>query len=589
MKRKNRILLSLLAITILLIGFVRFYIKRDTKVIQRTQLSFFSSKLESQKNLILRFFQNSAISIHEKICTDPNFEAIFKEYKLATADTVLLQKRINEYTNQLLAESKNEGITRISFEPGFRSRILKNRSNGEEPGISNNDDISDSIKPFVDYQFCITNDFIGYLYSFDCQKDGQIIGQLNIGFDFNDIKKQLSEVNGEGEIGYIFIAKNNNQEIDQLTNQKFITNRYLPNFWIDPKFGFPEESDSNPIICDQLNTLLQNKISSNTAKNFSIYINTNKNASYLSISELEYKTDNGNVFLVSLNQDQLLTLVKRLNNAVFIINIIIVLLGMIGIAYLIITRLTILKQKTNILKSEENLKAINQSKDKFFSIIAHDLKNPFNGIMGMSGYLYSEFENVDDAEKKEIINDINISSKNAFNLLQNLLEWTRTQSGVIKNIPVVIDPKQIIEFSLETVSTLAKNKEIEIVQTYLTKEKGFADENLISTVIRNLCTNAIKFSPRNSVIEIIVKTFENDLVFCVKDQGIGLMSEEIDQIFRIDVNFHKRGTEKETGSGLGLKLCKEFIEYCKGRIWVVSEVGKGSSFFFTIPLLPAQK
>jgi len=107
---------------------------------------------------------------------------------------------------------------------------------------------------------------------------------------------------------------------------------------------------------------------------------------------------------------------------------------------------------------------------------------------------------------------------------------------------------------------------------------------LVSTVLRNLFTNAVKFSSRNSKVEVIVKHFENELVFCVKDEGIGLKNEEIDQLFRIDVNFHKKGTEDETGTGLGLKICKEFVEYCKGRIWVISEPMVGSSFFFTIPI-----
>lgn len=242
-------------------------------------------------------------------------------------------------------------------------------------------------------------------------------------------------------------------------------------------------------------------------------------------------------------------------------------------------------QEISVLKkSKEKYKKMNDSKNKFFSIITHDLKNPFNGIMGMSEYLSSEYENVDEEERKEIINDINVASKNAFNLLLNLLEWTCAQNGSIKNNPTTILPEEIIELSLETVTTLAKSKNIELITTITTTKKGVADENLIKTVIRNLCTNAIKFSPRNSIIKIIVNEYEEKLTFCIKDEGIGLSDKEIDKLFRIDTTFQKKGTEKETGSGLGLKLCKEFVEYCKGQLWVVSNEGKGSSFYFTIPI-----
>jgi signal transduction histidine kinase len=273
----------------------------------------------------------------------------------------------------------------------------------------------------------------------------------------------------------------------------------------------------------------------------------------------------------------------EINNSILIALLIVVIAIITGATILIASRLRIIKQNNDIKKSELKLQELNQSKDKFFSIVAHDLKNPFNGIMGMSEYLFTEYENIDIKEKKEIINDINIASKNAFNLLQNLLEWTRAQSGLIKNMPVKIEPKNIVSLSLETVSNLAKSKEIEIKEQYYTNDCAYADENLTSTIIRNLVTNAIKYSKRNSIIEIIVNTHLNELFFCIKDYGIGLKSDEIDQLFRIDVNIQKRGTENETGTGLGLKLCKEFVHYCGGRIWVISEHGRGSAFYFTLP------
>jgi signal transduction histidine kinase len=358
---------------------------------------------------------------------------------------------------------------------------------------------------------------------------------------------------------------------------------FLPDYFVNQKFIFPNEILKDKKLQQQLHSELNNAIRDESLNSFSIYLNTEKKALVITLSEIQSIKQNDQTFLIAINNDYLLTKAREINNAVFIINFIIILLVMLGLSYLIINRIHLMHEKDSFQQNEEKLKKINQSKDKFFSIVAHDLKNPFNGIMGLSGYLSTEYDSVDDKEKKEIINDINIASKNAYNLLQNLLEWTKAQSGLIKNIPVIIEPNKIIELALETVSNIAKYKDIHIKEYYQTKACGYADENLVSTVIRNLSTNAIKFSPRNSVVEITVSEYKDELVFCVKDQGIGISDKEIDQLFRIDVNFHKRGTEKESGSGLGLKLCKEFVEYCKGRIWVVSDVEVGSSFYFTIP------
>jgi signal transduction histidine kinase len=588
MRIKKRILLLILAISITLIAAIRYYIKKDTRAIQQTQLNFFSEKLDIQKKLILTSYHQVAHLIFEQTFNDPSFNQIFTDFNINEESAIeTLLANIEAYTNHKLTEYKHHGVAMIKFKPVIPFRPCAQVFDTLNLKTSNS--LKDTLLWKDPYQFSMTDEMIGYLFTLPYRYDLHLRGYLSIGFDFHTIRNQLLEANREIDMGYILVSKKEIEPIHETIHKEFYTSEYLPNCLIDHEFQLPEELLFNEDMWAQLSLALSTMINNPELDKHSIYLKSKKQAIYLSLTELEFTNEYGYVFLASLNHDQLLTLVKRLNRAAFIINILIILLAGGGILYLVNNRIKMIKQRNKMQINEADLKAINESKDKFFSIIAHDLKNPFNGIIGMSGYLASEYDQVDDEEKKEIINDINLSSKNAFNLLQNLLEWTRTQSGAIKNRPVAIDPRHLVELSLETVSTQAKNKDIEILQTYLTLDLGFADDNLISTVIRNLCTNAIKFSPRNSTIEIVVKTYEKDLVFCVKDEGIGMSDEEIDQLFRIDLNFHKRGTEKETGSGLGLKLCKEFVHYCNGRLWVVSEPGNGSSFFFTIPLLSSDK
>ncbi|MFA9389939.1 MAG: sensor histidine kinase [Prolixibacteraceae bacterium] len=572
MRRKNQILFALLFVTIVLIVSVRYVITKDTLKTQNDELEFFSKNIKLQKDFIFTSYQQSARIITEHLYRNPKIYEITKNS--TTADSLEaqnIQNQLNTFTHPIFTQMKNMGVSYINFQIHYPFQAIPIEKSAE-------------LKQTPTIFFTLFDNFIGYKYDFPFIVDHLQVGVVEVGFDFHLIKKQLLSVNTDTEVGFLLITNPANNSEHLFKNKELQTSKLLPNFWIDHEFSLPKELLSNKKLCASILEFTRNSILNDTKNDFSFYLKGKENGMALSMSKVTNNDPNFGVFLVSTTKNQVLTKVGEINNAVYIINIIIILLAMFGIAYLVINRINILKQKVSIKKSEEKLIALNASKDKFFSIIAHDLKNPFNGIMGMSGYLNAEFDHVDDAEKKEIINDINISSKNAFNLLQNLLEWTRAQSGSIKNVPVVIYPKQIIDFSLETVANLAKNKDIEIKQIIQTSHNGFADENLVSTVIRNLATNAIKFSPRNSIIEITVSDYEKEMVFCVKDQGIGLSSEEIDKLFHIDINFHKRGTEKETGSGLGLKLCKEFVNYCNGRIWVISEPGKGSSFYFTIPL-----
>lgn len=243
------------------------------------------------------------------------------------------------------------------------------------------------------------------------------------------------------------------------------------------------------------------------------------------------------------------------------------------------------EQKEEIAAQRDKLIQLNGTKDKLFSIIAHDLKNPFNILLGFSGLLLQNYHKYDDARKKNIIGMLHQSANTAHLLLDNLLNWSRSQSGNIIFDPTLTSPEEIINSTLPQVKNFATNKNITL-KTNSTSENTplFADVNMINTVLRNLILNAIKFSKKNSVIFIDHFLEGNQIKFCVKDEGIGMNQETLECLFQLDKTISKSGTLGEKGTGLGLVICKEFVEKHSGRIWAESEEGKGSSFIFTIPI-----
>lgn len=235
-------------------------------------------------------------------------------------------------------------------------------------------------------------------------------------------------------------------------------------------------------------------------------------------------------------------------------------------------------------ESENRYKELNASKDKFFNIIAHDLKNPFSTVVNFSEVLLSEEEDLSEPEKMEILRVIKETTFNTLQLLENLLNWSRTQTGRIAFNPVKLVLKILIEDVLTMLSSTASRKEIQIRVDCNDDFVVRADENMLKTILRNLITNAIKYTDRDGQILISASVAEGeDTVVCVKDNGIGISAKNQKKLFSLEESTHTRGTDDETGTGLGLILCKEFVEYHKGKIWVESESGKGSKFCINLP------
>ncbi len=245
-----------------------------------------------------------------------------------------------------------------------------------------------------------------------------------------------------------------------------------------------------------------------------------------------------------------------------------------------------IKKRTHkiIEKQKVELEKANKTKDKFFSIIAHDLKSPFSALLGFSELLATSYDDMDDEERKSFINDLHTASQSTFSLVENLLTWSRIQQGNLTMTKKKIDIANIIKNGILTNQPTAKLKNINIINNLNFHTPVWVDKFSIETVIGNLVGNAIKFTPEKGNIDISAKEEDGELIVSITDTGVGMTKEQVQDLFRIDKNISTTGTNNETGTGLGLILCKEFIEQNDGNIWLKSEQGKGSKFSFSLPI-----
>ncbi len=235
-------------------------------------------------------------------------------------------------------------------------------------------------------------------------------------------------------------------------------------------------------------------------------------------------------------------------------------------------------------ESEEKLQQLNADKDKFFSIISHDLRSPFTGLIGFSEILSTEAETMSRQEIKEYSTMVSTSVKSVFNLLENLLHWSRLQRGNIDFKPTRIPLKNIAQQILNLYSNNAKFKDISLINTLSDSITAFADAQMIDTVMRNLVSNALKFTPSGGCITISGRQVDDKIEVSISDTGIGIPEEEMHKLFQIGVDVKQSVNSAEKGTGLGLLLCKDFVEKNSGLIRAESKPGEGTSFIFSLPL-----
>jgi PAS domain S-box-containing protein len=247
---------------------------------------------------------------------------------------------------------------------------------------------------------------------------------------------------------------------------------------------------------------------------------------------------------------------------------------------------------TNQKENEEYIKKINyelenanKNKDKFFSIISHDLRSPLSGIMSILEMIVADYESLEEDELRNILSEAAKSSKNTFILMENLLEWARLQTGKMNFDPQNISLTSVLGSIRDLYAQKLKEKEIKLNFNLEPEYFAFADQQMTESVLRNLISNAIKFTPESGLILVSFTTSESDILIKVKDTGVGMDENQISKLFKLEMTQSSVGTSGERGTGLGLILCKELVEKQNGKIWVESKVNVGSTFFFTLPKL----
>lgn len=240
------------------------------------------------------------------------------------------------------------------------------------------------------------------------------------------------------------------------------------------------------------------------------------------------------------------------------------------------------EKNKNLEIQKEELVILNQTKDKFFTIISHDLRGPFNSLLGLLNLLEEDFEDLNDSEKLKIINRLHSNSRNTYNMLVNLLEWSRTQRGLIKpeflSIPLFDSADSSILFLRQRID----DKKHRIVNNIDKDISVLADVNLLLNIFNNLLNNAIKFTPEGGEILVSAKRIDSFIELEITDNGIGIPKEQQDKLFKLDSSFSRKGTNDELGTGLGLITCNEFVTLMNGTCRLVSEEGKGTSFFIKL-------
>lgn len=256
-----------------------------------------------------------------------------------------------------------------------------------------------------------------------------------------------------------------------------------------------------------------------------------------------------------------------------------------GIIECFIDITAIKKAELSLIENETQLKKINATNNKLFSIIAHDLRLPFNSILGFSELLMDNKNDFEIAEREEFAKGINTTAQNTLSLLDNLLNWAKAQSGKIIIQPEKIILSSIILEVIEILTLVANFKSIALIYNQSNEIEVVADEDMVKLVLRNLVSNAIKFTKSGGDVNISAISNQDEVEISISDNGVGMNDKARKKLFKIATNVSTSGTANEKGSGLGLVLCKEFVEKLGGTIWVESEEGVGSDFKFTLPLI----
>ncbi|MCF8303252.1 MAG: hypothetical protein K9I94_08260 [Bacteroidales bacterium] len=300
--------------------------------------------------------------------------------------------------------------------------------------------------------------------------------------------------------------------------------------------------------------------------------------------EIEYETEKMEAENEQLKKENRLNqqLIQK-QNYIVIISISASLILILFIIWIYISNRRVKRLNQQLEEQNQELEKLNNTKDKFFSIVAHDLKSPFNTLIGFLEELHDNYDEFTDEEKRKIIKDLKTSSENAYKMLVNLLDWARSQRGKIEIKPREIKVRNFVNEELAYVKERAGGKTQDFRNEIPETLSVYADPTMTSTVLANLINNAIKFTPRGGSIILSGSRNNGNAQILVKDTGTGIPPEKQQNLFDPGSEFRQQGTEDEKGTGLGLIICKEFINKMNGNIGVRSKPGEGSTFYFTLP------
>lgn len=256
------------------------------------------------------------------------------------------------------------------------------------------------------------------------------------------------------------------------------------------------------------------------------------------------------------------------------------------------THLRIQALTQTLQQKNEELAALNASKDKFFSIVAHDLKGPFLPLLGNLELLSDMADKIEPTEIKKMASSSHWAAKRTFELLEDLLQWARMQMGRMEYNPEVLELHNIVLQAIEVLLQTADAKRIHLQSEVEAGITVYADENMLTTIIRNLTNNALKFTPEEGSVTIRAQPYQTDnmddrefIQIAVVDTGIGIDQEAQEKLFKVGSQYSTKGTKNEAGTGLGLLMCKEMIEMNEGQIWLESQLGQGTTVYLTVPLV----
>ncbi|MFC2151544.1 tetratricopeptide repeat protein [Bacteroidota bacterium] len=434
--------------------------------------------------------------------------------------------------------------------------------------IENYDSALKYLKQSLDYNTNINSNYVlsetyqelGYLYD--------ILAKYDSAYDFH--QKGLELVLEYGSFGQI------SRSYNLIGNHYYILKNYNKALEYGNK-ALNIETNEKEQILNTYNSLYKTHAKLNDYKRAYEYLSaykqlndelkTDESIKKLSIQEkelqLKSQEEKAKLEIENYKKQRMLTLTALLFSIIFIF---------------LITYILILKSKKNI-----RLKKANETRDQMFKIISHDFRSPLISIGNTLQLIPTFIDNADYEAVKRLSRKDSDSVSRVLSLIDNLISWTLSQNQNIPYNPEKYKLQQISQFIFDLYSPVAISKNIELKNNIPSNLYIYADKNILNTILRNLINNAIKFTPENGKVNVFAEQDNSSVTILVSDTGIGIPQDQLKNIFSLDHN-KRQGTKEEKGNGLGLFFCKEFVQKNKGKIWVESEVDKGSTFYFTVPL-----